>query len=116
MHNNFYIKNNYKNIIPFNLKKNKLRVHANIIGSKTTSLHGFYIGNEIKFWYYYFGINGLKKDNTILIKQFWNKKLSVFFISNFNMIEGKWGFSKIYEQYYENYLFIKNIKEKKWNF
>ena len=110
MYNNFYIRFNYKNIIPFNLKKKKLRVHANIIASKPTNLYGFYIDGEVKFWYYYFGINGLKRDNVFLIKKFLNKKLGVFFISNFNMIEGKWSFPKIYEQYYKNYSFLKRKK------
>lgn len=110
MHNNFYIRFNYKNIIPFNLKKKKLRVHATIIGSKTTNLHGLFINGEVKFWYYYFGINGLKRDNTFLVKKFINKKLGVFFISNFNMIEGKWSFPKIYEEYYKKYLFLKKKK------
>jgi hypothetical protein len=87
--NNFYIRFNYKNIIPFNLKKKKLKVHANIIGSKPTNLYGFFVGGEIKYSYYCFGVNGLKKDNVFLMKKFLNKKLSVFFISNFNMVEGK---------------------------
>lgn len=107
MYNNFYIRFNYKNIIPFNLKKKKLRVHANIIGSKTTNLYGFFVGGEVKFWYYHFGINGLKRDSVFLVKKFLNKKLGVFFISNFNMVEGKWLFPKIYEQYYKSYLFLK---------
>ena len=109
MHNS-YIRSNYNNIIPFNLKKKKLRIHANIIGSKPTNLYGFFVSGEVKFWYYCFGINGLKKDNVFLIKNFLNKKLGVFFISNFNMVEGKWLFSKIYEQYYKNYVFLKKTK------
>ena len=108
--NNFYLRFNYKNIIPFNLKKKKLRVHANIIGSKTTNLYGFFVGGEVKFWYYHFGINGLKRDSVFLVKKFLNKKLGVFFISNFNMVEGKWLFPKIYEQYYNNYLFLRKKK------
>jgi len=31
------------------LKKKKLRIHANIIGSKPTNLYGFFIGGEVKF-------------------------------------------------------------------
>jgi len=42
-----------------------------------------------------------------LVKKFLNKKLGVFFISNFNMVEGKWLFPKIYEQYYKSYLFLR---------
>lgn len=34
MYNNLYIKYNYRNIIPFNLKKKKLRVHTNLIANK----------------------------------------------------------------------------------
>lgn len=41
-----------------------------------------------------------------------NKKLSVFFISNFNMIEGKWIFPKIYINFYSKHNFI---KKKKYN-
>ena len=108
MYNNLYIKYNYRNIIPFNLKKKKLRVHANIIANKIAQ--SFFVGHQVKFWYYFFGINGLKRDNTILVKKFLNKKLSVFFISKFNMIEGKWGFPKIYEKYYQKYSYLKNKK------
>lgn len=68
MYNNFYIRFNYKNIVLFNLKKKKLCVYVNIIGSKIIILDGFFVGSEIKFWYYYFGINGLKCDSIILIK------------------------------------------------
>jgi len=110
MYNNFYIKFNYKNIIPFNLKKKKIRIHSNLIANKATAAQGYFFGVKIKFWYYYFGINGLKKDNAILIKNFSNKRLSVFFISNFNMIEGKWMFPKIYEEYYERFSFLKKRK------
>ena len=110
MSNNFYIRFNHKNIIPFNLKKKKLKVHANIIGSKPTNLYGFLENSEIKYSYYCFGINGLKKDNVFLIKKNLDRKLGVFFISNFNMVEGKWLFSKIYEQYYKNYLFLRKKK------
>lgn len=108
MYNNFYVKYNYKNIIPFNFKKKKLRVQANIIANKVAQ--SFFVGHQVKFWYYFFGINGLKRDNTILVKRFLNKKLSVFFISKFNMIEGKWGFPKIYEKYYKKFSYLKNKK------
>ena len=108
MYNNFYVKYNYRNIIPFNLKKKKLRVQANIIASKVAQ--SFFVGHQVKFWYYFFGINGLKRDNTILVKKFLNKRLSVFFISKFNMIEGKWGFPKIYEKYYKKNSYLKNKK------
>jgi hypothetical protein len=47
MYNNFYLRYNYKNIIPFNLKKNKLRVHASLIA--VNKLQGFLVGHKIKF-------------------------------------------------------------------
>ena len=103
MFSKFYVKFNYKNIVPFNLKKKKLRVHANLIANKAVAAQGFFFGVKIKFWYNYYGINGLKKDNILLIKNSSNKRLSVFFISNFNMIEGRWALPKIYEEYYQRY-------------
>ena len=72
MFSKFYIKFNYENIVPFNLKKKKLRVQANIIANKVAQ--SFFVGHQVKFWYYFFGINGLKRDNTILVKRFLNKK------------------------------------------
>ena len=110
MYNNFYVKLNYKNIIPFNLKKKKIRIHSNLIANRATAAQGYFFGVKMKFWYFYFSINGLKKDNEILVKNFSNKRLSVFFISNFNMIEGKWIFSKIYNEYYQNFSFLKKRK------
>ena len=110
MYNNFYVKLNYKNIIPFNLKKKKIRIHSNLIANRATAAQGYFFGVKMKFWYFYFSINGLKKDNEILVKNFSNKRLSVFFISNFNMIEGKWIFSKIYNEYYQNFSFLKKKK------
>lgn len=110
MFSKFYIKFNYENIVPFNLKKKKLRVHANLIANKAVAAQGFFFGVKIKFWYYYYGINGLKKDNILLIKNSLNKKLSVFFISNFNMIEGRWALPKVYEEYYQRYWFLKKRK------
>ena len=110
MFSKFYIKFNYENIIPFNLKKKKLRVHANLIANKAVAAQGFFFGVKIKFWYYYYGINGLKRDNVLLIKNSSNKRLSVFFISNFNMIEGKWALPKIYEEYYQRFWFLKKKK------
>lgn len=110
MFSKFYIKFNYENIVPFNLKKKKLRVHANLIANKAVAAQGFFFGVKIKFWYYYYGINGLKKDNILLIKNSLNKKLSVFFISNFNMIEGRWALPKVYEEYYQRYWFLKKKK------
>jgi len=108
MNNSFYARYNYNKIIPFNLKKNILRVHSNLIG--INAVQKFWIGDKIKFWYYYFAVSGLKKNNTLLKKDFLNKKLSVFFISNFNMIEGKWIFPKIYINYYEKYNYLKKKK------
>lgn len=105
MNNSFYTRYNYNKIIPFNLKKNILRVHSNLIG--INAVQKFWIGDKIKFWYYYFAVSGLKKNNTLLKKDFLNKKLSVFFISNFNMIEGKWIFPKIYINFYSKHNFIK---------
>ena len=110
MYKNFYVKLNYKNIIPFNLKKKKIRIHSNLIANRARAAQGHFFGVKIKFWYFYFSINGLKKDNEILVKKFSNKRLSVFFISNFNMIEGKWIFSKIYNEYYQNFSFYKKKK------
>ena len=110
MNNSFYARYNYNKIIPFNLKKNILRVHSNLIG--VNAVQKFWIGDKIKFWYYYFAVSGLKKNNTLLKKDFLNKKLSVFFISNFNMIEGKWIFPKIYINFYSKHNFI---KKKKYN-
>lgn len=110
MYNNFYVKLNYKNIIPFNLKKKKIRIHSNLIANRATAAQGYFFGVKMKFWYFYFSINGLKKDNEILVKNFSNKRLSVFFISNFNMIEGKWIFSKIYNEYYQSFSFLKKKK------
>jgi len=49
MYNNFYIKFNYKNIVPFNLKKNKLRIHSNLIANKATGAQGFFFGVKVKF-------------------------------------------------------------------
>jgi hypothetical protein len=49
MHNNFYIKFNYRNIIPFNLKKKKLRIHSNLIANKGTAAQGYFFGVKIKF-------------------------------------------------------------------
>ena len=118
MYNNLYIKYNYKNIIPFSLKKKKLRVHSNIIANKVSQ--SFFLGNQVKFWYYFYGINGLKKDNTMLVKKFMNKRLSVFFISKLNMIESKWGLPRTYDLFYEKYSFLKrkkhNLKKKKYYF
>ena len=50
MYNNFYVKYNYKNIIPFK-KKKKLRVQANIIANKVAQ--SFFVGHQVKFWYYF---------------------------------------------------------------
>ena len=111
MYNNFYIRFNYKNIVPFNLKKNKLRVHSNIIANKKKKKQSFFFKKRVKFWYYYFNVNGLKRDNITFIKKYLNKKLSVFFISNLNMIEGKWALPKIYRKYYrKKYSFLKKKK------
>jgi len=80
----------------------------------------------IQAWYYYFGITNLKKDstllvkkttkwsidNTLLAKEILDKKLSVFFIPNLNMIISKWLFSIIYEKYYKKKMYI---KKKKYN-
>lgn len=105
---NFYLRYNYKNIIPFNLKKNKLRIHSSLL--TTTKLKNSSIGHKVKFWYHYFGVNNLKRNNTLLVKKFLNKKLSVFFISNFNMVEGKWAFPKVYLNSYKQYLYKRTKK------
>jgi hypothetical protein len=49
MFNKFYIKFNYKNIVPFNLKKKKLRIHSNLIANKAVAAEGFIFGVKIKF-------------------------------------------------------------------
>lgn len=49
MYNNFYIRFNYKNIVPFNLKKNKLRVHSNIIANKKKKNKVFFLKKELNF-------------------------------------------------------------------
>jgi hypothetical protein len=49
MFSKFYIKFNYENIVPFNLKKKKLRVHANLIANKAVAAQGFFFGVKIKF-------------------------------------------------------------------
>ena len=88
-----------------------MRIFANLIANKAVAGQGFFFGVKIKYWYYYYGINGLKKDNMLLIKNSFNKKLSVFFISNFNMIEGKWALPKVYEEYYQKYWILKKKKK-----
>lgn len=88
MLNNLYLQTNYNtNIVIFNLEKNILRVHANLIALKP--LHSFQVGHKIKFSYYFLWINNLKKNNISLENHFIDKRLNVFFISNLNMIEGK---------------------------
>jgi len=66
------------NIIFLHLKKQKLKVQAYIISFK-----------KLQFFFNYLEINGLKTINISSSKKFRNKKLSVFFISNLNMIETK---------------------------
>jgi len=49
MFSKFYIKFNYKNIVPFNLKKKKMRIFANLIANKAVAAQGFFFGVKIKF-------------------------------------------------------------------
>jgi hypothetical protein len=96
MLNNYF---KYNNIIFLNLTKQKLKIQSYLISWKKN-----------QFFFNYFEINGLKKNSISLSKKFWNKKLSVFFISNLNMIESKWSLLKTYNLYYKNYIYKKKRK------
>lgn len=102
---NIYSK--FNNIIFINLTKKKIKVQSYLISWKKT-----------QFFFSFFEINGLKKNNISLTQKFWNKKLSVFFISNLNMIESKWYLLKTYDLYYNNYQFMKkrNFYYKKYGY
>lgn len=75
---NFYINFNFNKLLSFNLKKKKLKIHGNFIGFKKISK-----GIDL------FSITGLKTDSNFLDLNFSKKKLSVFFVSKFNMVESK---------------------------
>jgi hypothetical protein len=49
MYKNFYINFNYKNIVPFNLKKKKLRIYSNLIANKAIAGQGYFFGAKMKF-------------------------------------------------------------------
>jgi hypothetical protein len=63
------------NIILFNLTKQKLKVHSNVVSGKQTP-----------FNYSFLELTGSKRDNIGFSNRPFEKKLNVFFISNFNMV------------------------------
>jgi len=110
LYNNFYLKYNYNfdNSLAFNLRKKKLRIHTVFIS--LNALPYFFEGSNIKYWYYYFGITGIKRNVTFFEKMFFEKKLRVFFASSFGAIEGIWGLPKIYLKSYRHYILKKRKK------
>ena len=58
---NHIVDSNYKNIIPYNLKKKKNRVHGDLIAVK-----------KLQFKYSFLELNGLKTDNRLLANYFFN--------------------------------------------
>ena len=99
-----YKSKNYKNIIPYNLKYNKIYIHGHIIGKSKEIL-----------WSYYYIINGLKVDDKILSKEQNLDKIQITLTSNLNMLETKWYIEKTNYIYFKKYslkrtLILQNIK------